>query len=99
MGLTLLPQYNSNYFSQIAAISAPINGISESFLTALHTISLQSQLLLSHKRIVETMDNSETGMNPVEMTITERTLVEVRNEPTSPVRYLLNYTVIAITYC
>ena len=49
--------------------SAPIQTFLEFFKPVLRTIFFQSHWLLSHITIVPTMDSSERGMNPVEMTI------------------------------
>ena len=58
--------FNSTYFSYIAEASAPIHAF---LIPALYTIFFPSHWLLSHKTIVEKTDSSETGMNPVTMTI------------------------------
>ena len=57
------------YFSFIAAASAPIHAFLEFFLPVLRTTSFPSHWLLSHITIVKTTDSCEREMNPVAMTI------------------------------
>ena len=56
-------------FSYIMAASAPIYAFLEFIEPVLCTIFFSSHWLLSHITIVETMDSSERGMNPVAMII------------------------------
>ena len=51
------------------AATAPIHAFLELFKPVLSTIFFPSHWLLSHITIVETIDSSERGMNPVAMTI------------------------------
>ena len=57
----------SAVFLFIVVASAPNHAFLEFFQPVLHTIFFPRHWLLSH--IVETMDSSERGMNPVAMTI------------------------------
>ena len=57
------------YFSYITAASVPIHTFLQFFNPVLRTILLPSHLLISHITIVEAMDSSERGMNPVAMAI------------------------------
>ena len=57
------------FFSYIAAASAPIHAFLEFFEPVLCTIFFPSHRLFSHLKIVERMDSGERGMNFVAMTI------------------------------
>ena len=54
-----------HYFSNIAADNALIHAFLEFFLLVLLTIFFTSHWLLSHITIIETMDSSKRGMNPM----------------------------------
>ena len=57
------------YFSYMAAASAPIHAFLEFFQPVFRTLFLPNHWLLSQITIVGTTDSSERGMNPVAMTI------------------------------
>ena len=59
------------YFSYIAVVIPPNHTFLEFLKPALHTIFFPSHWLLCNKTIVEKMDTSEQGINPVAMTITK----------------------------
>ena len=57
------------YFSYIAAASAPTNAFLDFFVPVPRTTFCPSHWLISHITIAETTDSSERGMNPVAMAI------------------------------
>ena len=57
------------YFSYTVAASAPMHAFLELFLPVLHKIFFQNHWLDSHISIVDTMDSSERGINPIAMPI------------------------------